>query len=476
MNQGVNRMKKKIVIGLVIIAVLAGGVLAFLTFEKGRSAQAADANRSVASIGTGDLTATISATGKVRSSQNVSLNWLTSGAVEEVLVSVGDVVQAGDQLATLERSSLPQSVILAQADLYNAQEALDNLYTEANVSSTKAMQEIAAYEKEVRDAQYQLDNFTVPSDMADMDTVEALDAMKAIQLQASLDFEPYKYYSETDDTREELKDALDDAQADYNSAVKRLQYEYDLQVAQDNLDRAHEDYEEYKDGPDPAEVDALNAKIEAAEAVISQAWIKSSISGVVTDVKNQAGDRVLQNQASFRIDDLSSIYVDVEVSEVDIDQVQVGQPVKISLDGVRDREYQGVVSEVALISSETSNAVDFLVTVELTDPDESVRPGMTAEVEIEVAQLSDVVLIPNQAVRVEDGKQVVYVLQADGSSLPVEVGLGISSETFSQLVSGDVQPGDQVVLSLPESDSEEANMMMMGPRPADGGSPTGGQQ
>ena len=469
-------MMKKIVIGLVIIAVLAGGVFAFLSFQNNRSVRTTAGNMKVASINTGSLTSTISATGKVRSSQNVSLNWLASGTVEQVLVAVGDTVQAGEKLATLERSSLPQSIILAQADLFNARESLDNLYTEANISRTKAMQDIATYEKAVRDAQYQLDNFTVPSNMSDMDTVAALDEMKAILDQARLNFEPYKYYSETDDTREELKDALDTAQADYNTAVKRLQYEYDLQVAQDNLDRAHEDYQQYKDGPDPAEVDFMNAKIAAAEATINQAWIESSIAGTVTDVINQAGDRVVQNQASFRIDDLSGLYVDVEVSEVDIDQVQVGQPVKISLDGVRGHEYQGKISEVALISSQTSNAVNFPVTVELTDPDESVRPGMTAEVEIEVAQLADVVLIPNQAVRVENGTQVVYVLQPDGSTLPIEVGLGISSETYSQLVSGNLQPGDQVVISIPEATSEASNIMMP-PRPnAAGGAPTGGGQ
>ena len=68
----------------------------------------------------GNLVSTISAAGKVRSKQSTSLQWKTSGIVEAVNVGVGDQVETGMVLASLSQTSLPQSVILAQADLVNA--------------------------------------------------------------------------------------------------------------------------------------------------------------------------------------------------------------------------------------------------------------------------------------------------------------------------------------------------------------------
>jgi len=158
------------------------------------------------------------------------------------------------------------------------------------------------------------------------------------------------------------------------------------------------------------------------------------------------------------VDDLSKLYVDLEVSEVDIDQIEIGQAVNILFDALSDKQYTGKVSDVAMISDESSSAVNFTVTVELTNPDGDVRPGMTSEVEIVTAQLDQTLLVPNQAVRVVDGKQVVYVLQPDGSMKSVEVGLGVSSEAYSALLTGDIKAGDVVVLN-PTSTTETTTTM-----------------
>jgi len=72
---------------------------------------------------------------------------------------------------------------------------------------------------------------------------------------------------------------------------------------------------------------------------------------------------------------------------------------------------------------------------------------MTSEVEIVTAQRDQALLIPNQAVRVVDGKQIVYLVQADESTKAVEVGLGVSSDAYSELLSGDLKAGDVVVLN-----------------------------
>jgi HlyD family secretion protein len=463
---------KKIIFVVLVVVLLAGGVYGYQTYRSIKTASAAQASLKTSALEQGSLSATISATGKVRSSQTSTLNWQTSGIVETVSAKVGDTVQAGQKLATLEQTSLPQSVILAQADLFSAQQALDDLTTTAESARIKAMQDIVTYEQAVKDAQYTLDNFTTPTSQEDLDAVEAIKATKACLDQARIAFEPVKYKPSGDAQRKDLLEALNLAQSDYNTAVKRLGYEYDLEVAQSNLAKAQADYEKWKNGPDPAEVEAMKAKIAAAEATQRQAWIEAPFAGTITQVDAHTGDQVAASKSAFRMDDLSKLYVDLEVSEVDIDQIEIGQAVNVSFDALSGKQYAGKVSDVAMISTQTSSAVNFTVTVELTDPDADVRPGMTSEVEIVTAQRDQALLIPNQAVRVEDGKQVVYLMQPDGSTKPVEVSLGVSSDAYSELLTGNLQAGDVVVLN-PTSTTGSTTatrrgfMMFGGPPPND---------
>ena len=473
-------MKKVILIALVLLLGAAGFFL-YQRSQATRQAEGALTNIQSIALEKGVLDTSISATGKVRSAQKATLSWQTSGVVETVAVHAGDKVKAGDKLAALAQTSLPQSVIIAQSDLFNAQQSLDDLHTQAEDASIQAMQDIVTYEQAVRDSQYQLDNFTVPSNQAGMDTVEAVRIMEERLDTARQAFEPYKYYPSSDDTREDLLESLNEAQADYDAALKRLQYEYDLEVAQSNLKKAHQDYEKWKDGPDPAEIEAVKAKIAAAEATMSQAWIEAPFDGTITLVNTQAGDKVTSNSEAFRIDNLSAIYVDLQVSEVDIDAVETGQPVEVTFDAMRNKQYQGQVVEVAPVSDEGTGTVNFTVTVALSNPDADVRPGMTVDVEIVTGRFEDILLIPNQAVRVEGGKQVVYVLRPGLGMAPVEVTLGASDDTHSQLLSGDLQAGDQVVLSQPE-EGEAQPRMMFGPgagqvveQGGEGGGPQGDQ-
>jgi HlyD family secretion protein len=169
---------------------------------------------------------------------------------------------------------------------------------------------------------------------------------------------------------------------------------------------------------------------------------------VVTLVNTQPGDQVSVGAPAFRLDDQSSLLVDLSVSEVDINQIRPGQDVTLTFDAIRGKEYNGVVTEVDRVGSEVQGAVEFRVTVELTNPDEDVKPGMTAAVNVVVDQLEDVLLVPNRAVRFRDGKQVVYILK-DNQIVPVTIQIGASSDTSSQVIDGELQIGDLIVLNPP---------------------------
>jgi HlyD family secretion protein len=138
----------------------------------------------------------------------------------------------------------------------------------------------------------------------------------------------------------------------------------------------------------------------------------------------------------------------VEVSEVDINSVSVGQPALLTFDAILGKVYHGEVVEVAKVGTNVGGVVNFTVTVELTDADEFVKPGMTAAVSIVVKEENNVVLIPNRAVRLLDDERVVYIL-VDGQPKPIKVELGSSSGVDSVLIVGDIKEGDSIILNPP---------------------------
>lgn len=439
-------MKRIINITIIILILAAAGYAIYVWRTNQVNSQISDYQLVTAERG--DLTAQIGATGVVRSNQSAVLVWQTSGIVDEIFVKTGQTVEAGQELAILTQTSLPQNIILAKADLASSQQALEDLSLNAELAKVKSMQDIVTFEQAVRDAQYILDNFIVPTDQEGMTAVEAVEEFKIKLDEARLAFEPYKFYPSSDTNRQRLKEDLDSAQSSYNAAVKRLKYEFNLEVAQANLSRAQQDYHRWENGPDPRDIAAVEARIEAAQAALDLAHLTAPFAGTITGISIKPGDRVSPGSVSFQVDDLSRLLVDVRVSEVDINRIKLDQEASVSFDAILSKVYQGIVTEVDRVGTSTQGVVDFIVTIQLSDADENVKPGMTAAVNIIVNQLNDVLLVPNRAVRVKDGERVVYILQ-DNQPTAVVIRLGASSDSMSEVLDSDLQIGDQIILNPP---------------------------
>ena len=224
--------------------------------------------------------------------------------------------------------------------------------------------------------------------------------------------------------------------------------EDDLALKKALLEDAQRTYDRLEGGPSRADVAAAEARVAAAQATLDMAKITAPFSGTVTQARSVLGEEVVAGQSAFRLDDLAHLLVDVQISEVDINTVSLDQGVTLTFDAILDREYHGVVVEVGQAGDTVEGAVNFTVSVELTDADALVKPGMTAGVSIVVTELEDVLLVPNRAVRLVDNERVVYVLR-DGAAVPVEVRLGQSSNEKSVVLGGELKEGDLVILNPP---------------------------
>ena len=188
--------------------------------------------------------------------------------------------------------------------------------------------------------------------------------------------------------------------------------------------------------------------VQSAQENLDTAKLASPINGTVTEVSGMVGDQVSPQTEAFRVDDLSRLLVDVQVSEVDINNVAVGQTAVVTFDGALGREYHGKVVAVSQVGTSVQSVVNFNVTVELTDPDADVKPGMTASVTITIQSLTDVLLVPNGGVHLVNGQRVVYIIR-NGQLLEIPVTLGASDDTSSEVTSGDLSAGDVLVLNPP---------------------------
>lgn len=367
----------------------------------------------------GDLTATVGATGSVRAVQSATLVWQTSGTVEKVDVQVGDHIQTGDVLASLAKSSLPQSIILAEADLVSAQQALNDL---TNSDTARAQAVIAL--KNAQDAYDKANNYRKSLDgLIDIQEV----TYTYIGNQQIPHIRNYKGYA----------DASTIAKADNSLALAKAQ-----------LDDAQRTYDRLQNGPNPNDLAAAQARVDAAQATLNADHISAPFNGTVTQANPMPGDQASAGKVAFRVDDLSSLLVDVQVSEIDINSIAVNQPVTLTFDAISGTTYHGEVTEVSQAGDIVSGAVNFTVTVKLTDADKQVKPGMTAAVNIIVNQVKNQLLIPNRAVRLVDGNRVVYIL-LNGKPQQVPVTLGASSDTMSVVLNGNLREGDLIILNPP---------------------------
>ena len=397
-----------VIIGVVVVILVVVG------FSLSRPAE--QAVFQTAPVERGDLAATVGATGSVRARQTAILTWQTNGIIGEVDTAIGDTVQEGTVLASLNKTSLSQNIILAEADLVNAQQALEDL-----LQSDTALLEAEKAVERAEDAYEKAYNWRM-------------------DLNGKIDIKEV-YYDQFGNPR--VKEYRGFASAETIADADR-----DLALAESRLEDARRAYERLLKGPDSDEVAAARARVAAAEATLNLAKLTAPFNGTITQANPVVGDQVTPGVVGFRVDDLSSLLVDVQVSEVDINSVAVGQDATLLFDAILGTTYTGKVVEVGQAGDTVQGVVSFTVTVELTDADEQVKPGMTTAVNIIVEEVQQALLIPNRAVRLVDGERVVYILK-DGMPEPITVTLGASSDTMSVLLSGDIKEGDEIILNPP---------------------------
>jgi multidrug efflux pump subunit AcrA (membrane-fusion protein) len=313
------------------------------------------------------------------------------------------------------------------------------------------MSDIATYSQAVRDAQYQLENYNMPAILQGMDAITAVDTMKAQLDAASAAFEPYRYFAENNPVRESLLEALNLAQSNYDAAVKRLNYEYELQVAEANLAKARQEYEDYEDGPATDELALAEATLANAEDKLALAKEDQSVlelvapmDGTVMDITADVGAG-LGTDSFITLADLKQTLLEVYLDESDLDKVAVGNEAEATFDALPDQTFTGKVTILSPGLQEVSNVQAIRVLVAL-DEESLTAPlpvGLSASVDVIAGRAENAVLVPIEALRdLGDGEYAVFVV-VDGEPMLRVVEVGLMDITYAEIISG-VEEGETV--------------------------------
>lgn len=439
-----SKKQKKVRLGwwiLLAVIVIVAGLVAWQWFSARQARNQMLASLQMEPYQRRDLSASIFGTGTVQPIQTVMLTWATSGIVGDVNVSVGQHVEKGSVLMTLDPDSISVDILQAEIDVINAQNSLDDLN----------------------------DNWESDLAQAKLDLLNAEEALDDLENQRQI----MNYQRCTDERIEELEDDLEVAENLYkirqspenlrlvNTAQANLNYcradyserevaeaELELALGEARVAALQEKVDLLSDGPDPDRVRILEIQLSIAQSRLDSPLIESPIDGVVTEVPVKRGDVVQVGQQAVRIDDLSNLYLDVQISEIDIPEVSVGQPVELVFDAYFDTTFNGEVVEIAPVGQSVQGVVEYNVRISLENADERIKPGMTVAVNILVDQKFSIFVVPNDAIVSLDGRETVFV-QRNGSFEAVPVTLGSYSDFYSEVIEADIAEGEMLVLNPP---------------------------
>jgi multidrug resistance efflux pump len=343
------------------------------------------------------------ADGRLAPIQSVQLSFNSGGEIREVLVKEGDRVAVGQLLVRLgNREQALAAVTAAQLELLSAEQDLESIHEQAGTQSAQAQLDLANAREELRQADYRW-SVQQQGHRASQATINGAEA-SLILAKDSLDHSKATYDGLSGRPEDDLERAaalteLAGAQRDYDAALRNLNWynghpteiqqailDAEVAIAQAQVEQAERVWEERVEGPDPdelalAEAQLANAqaRLAAAEAALADLELETPIAGTVANVLGKAGETAAPGGLAVVIADFSSWIIETEnLTEIELPDVAIGQPVKVTFDALAELEFPGVVTAIRPLFEIRSGDVTYTVTIGLDTTDPRLQWGMTA--------------------------------------------------------------------------------------------------
>lgn len=424
--------KLSLIIVLAVVVVLTGMVL---------TRKSDKATYMTGKVTRGNITSTVSATGTINALTTAPVGSYVSGNVKYIFADFNTHVEAGQVLAQIDPASFEAQVMTARGNLASAQANLQNL--EANLQVMHAA--IATNEANEQKAKADLEYVKVNAQRTD---------------------DLYKQGVISHDQNDQTQSTLGQAQASLLAAESQVnQSKAQIKQTQAQIEQAK------------AQIEAARGNLRQAETNLSYTTIVSPINGVVVARNLDVGQGVassLSAQTFFTVaQDLSRMQVQAQVDESDTGHIKPGTPCTFQVDAFPSETFHATVNSIRLNPTLVQNVVTYSVMLDFENPNDKLLPGETAYVTIPTGHASNAIIVPNSAMIFQptsltqqqlmalyrqhkiapqaylshaQGWHVIWELAANGKDLvPVAVRQGLSDLLHTEIVAGNLNPGDTII-------------------------------
>jgi HlyD family secretion protein len=492
--------KKKLIIGGGLMAAI---VLAGLFFWRSESSTP---QYMTARIDKGNLRNTVTATGTLQAVTTVQVGSQASGTISALYVDFNSAVKKGQVVAQLDPAVAKAQVAQARANLENARASL----TQAKAAVTNSRAGVSDAQ-----ARNMAAKSTVQNNQAGVSGAEANVAVLKAQLDDALSLMKQQ---------ESLMKAGVIAQRDYDVAIttyKTAEARYNQAVSQLNQAKLSQqssasagiaqstaavEQSQAQVQQSQAQVVQASAQVQQAQAALSlselnlsHTTITSPIDGIVVSRDVNVGQTVAASLSAptlFTIaNDLTQMQVIANIDQADIGMVEQAKSVKFSVDAFTGKEFEGKIEQMRINPQNVQNVVTYNVVINVENPEQKLKPGMTANLTITIDERNNVLKVPNAALRfspqdangqrtgggggggggqraqrqqgdnaggsnqgggenrfapasapvLEGQTRRVWVLGADGKPQPRRIKIGLTDGAATEIVEGDLKEGDMVI-------------------------------
>ena len=466
------KRKKKLKKIIIIVVIIIFAVLFVLS--KMNKGKAVPESVTAQKVVRGDVEATISSTGTIKSENSITYYAVAGATVSELNVQVGDIVHKGDVLVMYDNDDIIRSISeneLKQESSESDYKAALNSNYENQTDYSNSTTDVESLEAQIEEKETYIDGLTDGIDAERDKRYEeiALEEQSMDLLIISLSEEMNKagrdlsdddinYYNkrinECKARLEQLtteKMLLDNFKASDNKDEL-------LKIAKRDLEDLNEELAEAKSTQSKSDaarlssyqVDSLTANNDLTNLQTSDANSKltSALSGVVSDVDGiisevsvTEGMPVLEGSPVIKVESIESVKLVFGASKYELESLKEGQLADVTIAG---NEYQGEVTRIEHVAT-TNTAGSSVINVEvsISNPDDKMYIGMDGKVVVHVSESKDTLIIPAEAINTDRNGDFVYIVDGDEAK-QVYVTTGISSTTDIEVLEG-LKEGDEVI-------------------------------
>lgn len=394
--KALSKKKKLAVIIILIVAIgLIGRTVGNFTKDPGYTLTTAEI---------GNVKEVVSESGNISTSNRADIYSPTNGIVTKVHVKNGDIVAKGQLLFEVESTATEQERNAAQANYLAAVSSLNN--AKANADS----------------------------------------------LQSSM-FSQWQTFKET---AESDRFENSDGTPKYDERAKA-----DFHIAEKNWTAAEKSYQNAQTAIASAQANVASTKLLLDATKDSK--VKATTDGVVENTSITVGSGVTINQVLAPVRPVMTLIgdapveVQIDLGESDIVKVIPGEEAVLDVTAVDNKEYKGKVVRVDSVGTDEAGVIRFAVFIEVSNPDEKLKPGMSVDAEIITKELKDVLVVPNSAVKPYKGGRAVRVPGENGEVEFIPVKIGVRGKSNTQILEG-IEAGQEVITALSNDSIERPGL------------------